>query len=219
VHSWGDIDESYVRSVAKDTGLDDAGDVPLRYKVAARGVDHALGRVVDGLRALGLADTTAIVVVSDHGEALGRQGFWLHTTHLWESLVRVPWIVRVPGLRPQVIDDPVSLVDLWPTLRDALGAPTRPCHGHDALAPSAAPRARPILFAAVADGEPSRFGLVEGARKLVVKVPEGSSDLHDLDASDPDATSLARAEPGTLERMRAALFRSPLVPRSPVTRR
>jgi arylsulfatase A-like enzyme len=66
---------------------------------------------------------TVWVVVSDHGELLGEHGLWGHNLGLWEPLVSVPMVVAGPGW-PEgvVVDDPVSLVDVLPTVAALAGA-------------------------------------------------------------------------------------------------
>src|SRR5690606_2503502 len=79
-------------------------------------VDEAFGRLVDGLEQLGLERNTVVLFVSDHGEALGKNDFWVHAVYLWEPLVRVPLVLAAPGLPPTVVREPVGLVDVAPTL-------------------------------------------------------------------------------------------------------
>jgi arylsulfatase A-like enzyme len=78
------------------------------------------------LRALqerGLAEETAIVVTADHGEEFWDHGSVGHGHSVYDELLRVPMIVRIPGLTEgkQRLPDAVSLVDVMPTLLDAVG--------------------------------------------------------------------------------------------------
>ena len=82
--------------------------------------DEMVGRLVDGLERLGLADSTVVVVTSDHGEE-----FWQHTKRgaahghtLHDELLRVPLVWHDPGLTPATarVDAPVSLIDVVPTI-------------------------------------------------------------------------------------------------------
>src|SRR6185295_19414587 len=85
--------------------------------------DSWVGKLIDAVKQLGLADSTAIVVIADHGEAWGEHKAYFHGTDLFDEQLRVPMIFVVPGRAPQVIDDPVALVDVAPTLIDLMGAP------------------------------------------------------------------------------------------------
>lgn len=87
-------------------------------------LDAQLGRLLAALEERKLADRTLLVVTADHGEALGDHGIPHHGTRLYESLVRVPLIIHYPGVQPRVVDDPVTLMDLGPTVLDLVGLPT-----------------------------------------------------------------------------------------------
>lgn len=79
--------------------------------------DAQLGRLLDHLRRRGLYEKTVIVITSDHGESLGEHGEMEHGFFLYDATVRVPLVVKVPGLGGNsLLDAPVSLVDIAPTL-------------------------------------------------------------------------------------------------------
>ena len=82
--------------------------------------DRHIGRLLDRIDKLGMRDNTLVVLLSDHGEGLGEQGFVGHGKWLYESTVRVPWIMRMPGtIKPgTVIAENVSIMDLAPTMLD-----------------------------------------------------------------------------------------------------
>ena len=86
-------------------------------------VDQAVGRMLWMLQATGQADNTVIVFTSDHGEMMGSHSL-IGKSVLYEEAVRVPLLVRVPfrqsALMP--VEQPVSQIDLVPTLLGLLGA-------------------------------------------------------------------------------------------------
>lgn len=87
--------------------------------------DYQVGRLLAGLRKQGLAEQTVVVFVADHGEEFADHGKYAHATSLFDELVRVPLMVRMPGpARPAGpgIDSVVRAVDLGPTLLDLVGA-------------------------------------------------------------------------------------------------
>lgn len=97
-----------------------------KYDYEIKFVDGFIGRILDAVDRNGLKEKTLVVVVSDHGEAFGVHRFagqtmFFHGQTLYDELLRVPLLVRLPGVKPAVIDTPVMLVDLAPTLIDALG--------------------------------------------------------------------------------------------------
>ncbi|MBW2389990.1 MAG: sulfatase-like hydrolase/transferase, partial [Deltaproteobacteria bacterium] len=67
--------------------------------------DHLFGLLLRGLEAQGLDDETAIVVLSDHGEAFGEHGHMLHNSTVFDEMIRVPVIVRQPGRADGVRND------------------------------------------------------------------------------------------------------------------
>jgi choline-sulfatase len=88
--------------------------------------DHHLGRLLDFIASQPWAERTAIVVTSDHGEAFDEHRMNGHGVDLWESLVRVPLVVYVPGTEPHRVRVKRSLVDLVPTVLDLMGLPQPP---------------------------------------------------------------------------------------------
>ncbi|HTM22071.1 MAG TPA: sulfatase-like hydrolase/transferase, partial [Kofleriaceae bacterium] len=87
------------------------------YEIAF--VDGYVGRVLDAIDKNGLRDKTMVVLIADHGEAFGQhrfagQSMFFHGQTLYEELLRVPLLVRLPGIKPAVIETPVALVDVAP---------------------------------------------------------------------------------------------------------
>jgi arylsulfatase A-like enzyme len=82
--------------------------------------------VLDELKAQGLWDKTAIVVVGDHGESLGEHNINAHGYHLYSPHTKVPFIVRVPGVPARRSPTPVGHVDLAPTLVNLARGPHQP---------------------------------------------------------------------------------------------
>jgi arylsulfatase A-like enzyme/tetratricopeptide (TPR) repeat protein len=87
--------------------------------------DAVVAAVLDRLGQLGLRDRTLVAVIGDHGESLGDHGEETHSMFVYDSAIRVPFILWRPGLVPEgrVVADQVRAVDLAPTLLDLLGAP------------------------------------------------------------------------------------------------
>lgn len=95
--------------------------------------DHCIGQVIDKLKTLKLYDSTLIIITSDHGEMLGEHGENTHDYFVYESAVRVPLIVKSPGIRGgRRISDAVGLVDIMPTVLSLLEIPLSwPVQGQD----------------------------------------------------------------------------------------
>jgi hypothetical protein len=91
------------------------------YDGAIRYIDDQLARLWRDLERQGLAEDTILCVVADHGEEFLEHGKIGHGHGLYEGLLSVPWILRVPGEEARRIEARVSLVDLFPTLLSAAG--------------------------------------------------------------------------------------------------
>jgi choline-sulfatase len=83
-------------------------------------IDDWLGRILETLRRLDLADDTIVVFSADHGDLLGERGLW-YKMHFFERAARVPLIIARPGRPAARIAEPVGMVDLLPTLLDLAG--------------------------------------------------------------------------------------------------
>ena len=96
------------------------------YFASVSYIDAQIGRLLDELDRLGIADNTIVVLWGDHGWKLGDHNGWGKMTN-YEIDTRVPLIMRVPGIRGgQVCQRLVELVDLYPTLCELVGIPRRP---------------------------------------------------------------------------------------------
>jgi arylsulfatase A-like enzyme/Tfp pilus assembly protein PilF len=85
-------------------------------------VDQQIGRLLTAVRSRNALGETLIIVAGDHGESLGEHGEDEHGVFLYDAVLRVPLIVFGPGLqRGQVVTGQVRLVDIVPTILDALG--------------------------------------------------------------------------------------------------
>jgi len=115
------------------------GKTPIdRYDGEIAFTDGHIGRVLDRLAALGLADDTIVGFLSDHGEEFEEHGRKGHGKSLHEEVLRVPFALRVPGSPPRRVETTVHLVDLSPTLLELAGEAwpaTAPRHGRS-LAPA-----------------------------------------------------------------------------------
>jgi iduronate 2-sulfatase len=92
------------------------------YYASISFMDAQVGRVVDSLDRLGLAENTIIVFTSDHGYHMGEHGLWQKQS-LFEGSARVPMLIVAPGTagKGSVVKTPVSHLDLFPTLAELAG--------------------------------------------------------------------------------------------------
>ncbi len=96
------------------------------YRAAVWDADHRLGKLLMALDHTGEAHQTVVVFTSDHGELLGEHGRNGHGPWVWEPLTQVPLLIWGPGIEPTRRTDTVArLVDLAPTILEAIGQPDR----------------------------------------------------------------------------------------------
>lgn len=207
------------------------GDDPIdRYDHEIRYVDTWLAYLFDVLSRRADWDRTVVVVTSDHGEAFGEHGYRYHGFGLHEHQLRVPLIVRLPGVEPRRVDAPVGLIDLAPTLLDLAGV--RPEESRRARMGLRGRTLLPLLggferepapiFAEMPRGphNAEQLALRVGRHKLMYSAASNRWQLFDLVADPLEQTDLAAAEPDTLAELRAALtrLRAGLDRRAPIPR-
>lgn len=138
VHYWDPHDtavlppEADFRSFAQKEGGPEANQLLLMYDAEIHFMDAQIGRLLEELKALDLYENTIIIVIGDHGQGLGDHDWFLHRL-LYQEQIRIPMIVRVPGVRPRVVEDLVRSIDVLPTVLDALGMDGPPVEGRSAL--------------------------------------------------------------------------------------
>ena len=161
--------------------------------------DDAVGQVLDALRAGDRWDDTVVLVVSDHGEAFQEHGRMSHNTTVYDEMIRVPFVLRLPrGEVPDGVDTDglVSLEDVVPTLLRVAGVSEAvTSSGVDLLGERDAPRRRAIVARTAAN--PATYAYRTGGWKLITG--GGPSELYDL-VSDP-----AEAENRYLDDLETAL--------------
>ncbi len=88
-----------------------------RYRDAVSMMSDKLSDFYSDLEASGALDDTLVIVTSDHGEAFGEHGLYLHDSSVWQTHLHVPLYVHHPDVEPGRIDDTVSLSDLFGLIR------------------------------------------------------------------------------------------------------
>jgi arylsulfatase A-like enzyme len=183
---------------------DDLADMLARYDGDVLHADSEVGRLLAGIERLGLASTTAVIVTADHGEEFFDHGNWGHGQSVYNELLWVPLIVRVPGDGPRGarVARPVSHGAVVPTLLDLAGAPREA--SSCSLLPAAEGCADPLAELLYRYGEAR--ALVHGDRKLVV-LRDGATRrtaLYDLTA-DPAEREALPADQADAVRLAAEL--------------
>ena len=178
--------------------------------------DELVGRLDDRLAALGMRDRAALVVTSDHGEGLGEHGEQLHGFFAYQATLRVPLLVRAPGIPPRTrLRSTARLVDLFPTVLELAGVPAPAGAALSGRSLASVLRGGPALAEPVTYAETlvpllhfgwSDLRVVREGRWKLIQAPR--PELYDL-ASDPgEVRDLAREQPARVEAMRAALLKT-----------
>lgn len=89
------------------------------YAAQLKYVDEFIQSIFQKLRTLGIYDETMIIFLSDHGESLGERGYIGHN-FLYDIQLRIPLIIRIPGVTARKIVSPVEAIDVMPTIFNLL---------------------------------------------------------------------------------------------------
>jgi choline-sulfatase len=187
-------------------GVDEAGLTPDQVLIARHGyyaaisyVDERIGEVLAALRDSGLERDTIVVLTADHGEMLGERGLW-YKMAFFEAAARVPLIVRAPGrLAPRRVREPVSLLDLAPTLVALCGQPNpgepwADGDGVSLMAPLTGQGPRPggdVVAEYLAEGVRSPAVMVRHGGRKYVWCADDADQLYDLEDDPAELVNLA----------------------------
>ncbi|MFQ5698156.1 MAG: sulfatase [Myxococcota bacterium] len=198
------------------------------YRTEVVWLDRRVGKLIEALDRRGDLDRTLVVIVGDHGENIADHGLMEHQLCLYETLLRVPLLFRLPGSfeRSSVRDAAVQLVDVMPTILDSVGTPRSrwPAMQGQSLLHGDPPPERAIVAQYMrpvrqrtrfAEADPSfdfdpydrRLQSYQRASLKLIVSSRGEVELYDL-ASDPrEAHDLARERPATVRELAAGLER------------
>ncbi len=199
-----------------------------RYDASLAYLDSCLRGLIEELRRLGQYDNTLIILTSDHGEAFGRRNHLFHVMSVYNNQIRIPLLIKYPGQRQGIIvEQPASLVDIFPTVLDTAGLPLpAPVEGVSLRRPeAAAPRtllAESYPNAFLVQLHP-RFRRVERAAirwpyKLVADT-RGKRELYDLESDPAETRNLYAAHPAIAASLLAELERRAAAKRQAPARR
>jgi arylsulfatase A-like enzyme len=181
------------------------------YLASIHFADAMLGRVLDALEQSPYADTTIVVLWSDHGWHLGEKQHWQKFTG-WRQATRVPLMIRVPkktpafseGTTPAVCDRPVNLLSLFPTLLELCGQKSETHHDGPSLVPLLRnPQAEWPHASYTYLGDRGSVA-ISTDRWRYIKYSEGDEELYDIKADSYEWTNLASKPEHTekLQKMR-----------------
>jgi arylsulfatase A-like enzyme len=191
------------------------------YEIAFE--DRLIGELLDALDATGLARTTTVVVMADHGEAFGihmsgGKPAFFHGDTLYRELIHVPLMFRVPGSKPCRRDDVVQLIDMAPTIAALFSVPAPASWQGRSLVPALACQpldAHPAFSEMLADPEwdheAKSMITADGKRHVYYRLSESRWEIYDLDHDPDEKSNLAdMAGAKQLEQELAAWIEGPL---------
>lgn len=207
------------------SGLPDdetAGKLIHGYYAASSYVDAQIGRVIDELDRLGLAENTLIVLWGDHGWHFGEHGIWTKHTN-YEEANRIPLLIIAPGVaKSGSTRSFAETVDIFPTLAELAGLPApsgpQPIDGKSLVSvlknPSASVRDHAYHCFPRGEDRMGRAIRTERYRLVEWKRPGAPGDtaeleLYDYEAGEPEQRNLAGDHPEIVAKMREILARHP----------
>lgn len=201
--------------------------------------DDHIGRFLRGLHKRGLWDRVALIVAADHGEGFGTEadkGISYHGHSLYDFELKVPLYLRVPGMASRVVEQPVGLVDIAPTICELAGLdPTDGFSGVSllGLATGRREQRKPVYFERPGTIWPNPldpfsctrgncgplFGLLDWPFKLIWDVRHNTYRLHDLSRDPGEMRNRRRSRRAAFKRMRDALHMRRYQARKPFGKR
>ncbi len=181
-----------------------------RYDNALAQVDDQIARIYRYLKEVGELDNTLWIVTSDHGELFFEKGLVTHGRTLYEAEARVPLLLHWPdGIEPEERTEPVSHLDIMPTVLQLLGLPAHPAF-----------QGRSFASASAASGEEDRravFMNIQGLRfvdaivcwpyKLILDRTGETQLLFDLARDPTESSNIIEQHPEITTRLADCLKR------------
>jgi len=203
-----------VASAVRSLGVEE---VVAAYDQEIAFVDRHFGALMTELKRRGWYDDALVIVTSDHGEGFGEHEHYFHGNSLFEELVRVPLLIKLPGNAHAgaVVGGPVSITDVAPTIAAQVGAEAAdPMDGIDlgeAIERGAAGPRDVILDLDLLLSRGRRYvadGVVRGRFKLLRNsTPPAGSPLFDVEADPAERRDIAPAHEAVVTEMSATLDR------------
>jgi len=183
--------------------------VRILYDGEIRFVLDEIRAIIDGLA---LPRNTLLILVSDHGESLFEHGIFGHSQSLYDPEIRIPLLIKLPGAgrEGRRIADPVSILDVMPTVLDFAGIDHAGQQGVSLL---------PLIAGGSRDAEPRALfaehvrtlrqlrSIRVGRFKLVVDLVSDQAALYDLETDPGEEHDVSGERPGLVAALRAGLDR------------
>ncbi|PQO28712.1 sulfatase [Blastopirellula marina] len=205
---WSDIPKAGISKNSRGSGLNSQQkkqQVLEAYYAAVSFMDAQVGKMVDELDRLGLAENTIVVFTADHGYHLGEHEFWQKMS-LHEESTRIPLIIRVPGQSPAEIKALAQQIDIYPTLAQLCGLKIPPHIQGKSLIPAIQDPDQ-VIHEEVYTLRGSGDHLLRTDRWALIRYANKSVELYDMQDDPHQFTNLADdpEQGATLKRLQQRL--------------
>jgi arylsulfatase A-like enzyme len=200
-------------SDARALSAEEIDGIRVLYRGEVTFTDHHVGRLLDTIESLGLADRTLTVLTADHGQSLAEHDYIGHSMQLYDDILRVPLILHQPGrIAPgRTVDNLVQSIDIMPTILRHTGVEVPgSCRGRDlhalidrmdggagdppAYLETLHPRGRAAQLVGLATGRYKYIRALEGTREELYRIDRDPGETTDLSSSEPERVQAMRRE-------------------------
>ena len=181
-----------------ELGEEDARFLMAVYEQKVAAADERLGTFLARFRSMGLLENTLVAVISDHGDEFMEHGALDHGTSLFEEQTHVVMMLRFPGYaRRQDIQAPVRLLDVFPTVFDALGLQGPAGADGRSLLPLLRGQEMDLPIFSETDYRLFVHHRMtrRGDHKLILDLADGEKQLYDLSADPVEAQDISSSNP------------------------
>ena len=160
------------------------------YYASVSFMDEQVGRLMDELKSLDLADSTAVIFTSDHGYHLGEHQWW-QKSNMHEEVTRVPLVISVPGMPVGESQSLVELADIYPTVSRLVGLEVPSSVQGKSLIP--------VMKDSTVSVRESALTIDKGfairtARYAYIRYRDGTEELYDMNSDPGQFKNLAKSE-------------------------
>jgi arylsulfatase A-like enzyme len=163
-------------------------------------VDSQIARLVEYLKQERLWNNTLIVLTSDHGQAFYEHDFASHASAIFDEVMKVPLLIRAPGLSPGVEHRLAQHVDVAPSVLGLMGLPVHPSfQGVDLI--TSAPEPKRSAYMVAQTPLAYQYGIVRSGFKLIYDEHERRYLLYNLTADPGEQTNIAASQPEVVQEL------------------
>lgn len=167
-------------------------------------IDFQIGRLLEGLKILGLDNQTVVVITGDNGQAFYEHGFAAHAGKLYNEAVNVPLIIFDPDRNPRLDNQPSQHIDIPPTVFSLLGLPPHPSFQGRDLSVSGNVEDR-ALYLVAQSPIAHEYAIVQSGYKLMYDAHNKMSILYDLRTDPAEKIDQSMAVPEVKTRLKKRL--------------